>query len=163
MPQPSTHYLVAQNALMAEALPLWNSFGQYLGFGSFGPDLFYLNDGKISDIIHGDNSFDYFCAMLNFIKENYVAGTENEKKLKSFAYGWYSHVVTDCVIHPYVYRKTRDNWKTHPEITFTAHKLFEAFIDIKIQDIQGLTEPLVPNVKCSSPSAGICLTLKWHL
>jgi len=106
MPKQETHYLVIKEAMEQVAAHLWEKYNNFAGFGSFSPDLFYvlLSDHiphlrfsstpryeKVSDAIHGDGSLDFYCSMLDDIKHT---GQPMHDKLKAFAYGFYSHVVT---------------------------------------------------------------------
>lgn len=144
MSQPNTHYLVIEEALKNHPSSLWQGNSNFAGFGSFGPDLFYLlgippvihsrkypqDYTKVSDVMHHEASLDFFCSMLDDIK-NRIKDTDKETtdKLKAFAYGYYSHAVTDSVFHPYVYRRTGDNWAEHFTPEYNGHKKLEALID----------------------------------
>lgn len=154
MPQPITHYLVIEEALRDTAPEIWEKKSNFAGFGSFGPDLFYVKDvllsrldladnyDFLSDGLHAERAFDFFCTMLNTAKA--TASTDMEVAEKQLAYllGYYAHVITDCVIHPYVYRHTHDHWKYHkPEENYSAHKRTEALIDCYILNEKGKNNP----------------------
>jgi len=132
------------------------NYKPYFGLGSSAPDLFYLDfslsnkinsgisflnamlrkndfikqDSKvISDAIHGDQSFDVFCHMLNEAKKTLSIDSVAAKKKLAFAIGFYGHVIGDCIIHPYVYRKTGDHWATKDFTNEAGHKIFECRVD----------------------------------
>ena len=138
MPQPVTHNFVCQQAIVQSLLGqrFWDSYGNFAGFGSFSPDLFYIEAftagksdyGHAADDIHKDGSFDCYCCMLDAMK-GLEASSEKCSKLKAFAYGFYAHIVTDCIFHPFVYRMSGDDWLTHPDVQYAAHKTLEARID----------------------------------
>ena len=143
MAHPITHYLVIKNAMISNKNEsLWSSYSNYAAFGSFTPDVFYLKDvgylaftdkydySKISDYIHWDGSLDLYCYFLDYIKENYELNTHIFLKLKAFSYGFYSHIITDSIFHPYISRKTKDHWKKHePVKNYVEHKYLESLID----------------------------------
>ncbi|MDR7866515.1 MAG: zinc dependent phospholipase C family protein [Sporomusaceae bacterium] len=135
-----THYLVCKDAIKRLDPIFWREYSNFVGFGSFGPDLFYVKDvfiskaiksfsyKKVSDEMHWDGTLDCFCAMLDYIKAS-AAPADVIGKMKAFAYGFYGHVVTDCVFHPFVYRSTCDHWRNHPEDEYKDHKNFEGMVD----------------------------------
>ena len=84
---------------------------------------------ELSNAIHGDKTFDMFCYMLDIAKQNKKDNLLKAKKQFCFALGFYSHVIADCVIHPYVYRNTKDHWATSSFIHESKHKIFEARLD----------------------------------
>lgn len=161
MPQPATHYLVTRFSIPKQYYNLWDKYKSYFGLGSSLPDLFYfptvpiVADGSIvdalknkiqyhdinwtemADMIHADKSYDLFCRMLDYAKAIQSAEPENtDKYLKLFAvaFGFYNHVVADCIFHPYVYRSTGDFWNTTDFIDELQHKKQEAYIDGKIYE-----------------------------
>ena len=142
MPQPNTHFLVIKDSMSESTPDLWAKYNNFAGFGSFGPDLFYLlgvphvpglkrkysgNYSTVSDVLHWEASLDFFCEMMDYIKN--AEDDAKRDKLKAFAYGYYSHVVADAVIHPFVYMATQDHWRDHPTTQFNRHKRLEAVID----------------------------------
>ena len=148
MPQPITHYLVIKNALRNTKKDVWKEFANVAGFGSFGPDLFYMKDigyfglfgysyMEISDIMHWEGSLDIYCAFMDYIKKECANDRNKLAKLLAFAYGYYSHVITDLVFHPWVYRFSGDHWLHHWDIddpgdnkdNYLEHKRLEAAID----------------------------------
>jgi len=153
MPQPITHFLVIKNAMRDTLKNVWKSYGNFAGLGSFGPDLFYMKDvgyysneilkkffsifsdtsfsyDKISDIMHWEGSLELFCSFLDYIAEMKHLSRNERDKLRAFAYGYYSHVITDAIFHPYVYRYTKDHWKTHDSSeNYLKHKKLESTID----------------------------------
>ena len=155
MPQPNAHYLVIEESLSRDLESLLQNHANYAGFGSFGPDLFYVKDavhlGKfarthpldyaiVSDIMHWEGSFDFYCSMLDYIKN--LDDAEKKDKLKAFAYGYYSHVVADSVFHPFVYRESEDNWRKHNKrSTFHNHKKIESIIDTYLLQERRNTDP----------------------
>jgi hypothetical protein len=137
--QPLTHYFVAKNALVDTASDLIRAYETYLGFGSFGPDLFYLTKhGGYADMIHADGSLDAFCVMLDMVKNNWNVNYDAAGKQLAFAMGFYAHVITDCVFHPYVYRLSQDYWAVpkpeHLAKYENMHKVVEAVIDHHLLD-----------------------------
>ncbi|MDR3591260.1 MAG: zinc dependent phospholipase C family protein [Negativicutes bacterium] len=180
MPQPITHYLVVEEAMLKASPPLWKRYGNYAGFGSFGPDLFYVKDifrrylnpglnwDEVSDIQHRDRSLDFFFAMLDAIKDGCEDASAEGDKLLTFAVGYYSHVITDCIIHPFVYRRSRDHWRYHqPAAGYRAHKRLEAMIDVDILAYKGreIPAPELFRVQCDdSLSKGLLdADLVWLL
>ncbi len=150
MPQPITHYLVIEEALRNAAPEIWAEKGNFAGFGSFGPDLFYVKDvilskfnpaddyEFLSDGLHAEKSFDFLCTMLDIAKTAVRVNREAAEKQLAYVLGYYAHVITDCVIHPYIYRHTHDHWKYHkPEKNYNAHKRTEALIDCHILNEKG--------------------------
>ncbi|HWR40003.1 MAG TPA: zinc dependent phospholipase C family protein [Patescibacteria group bacterium] len=174
MPQPITHYLVIEEALTDAARNLWEKYRNFAAFGSFGPDLFYVKDvllarfdpkqnyEALSDALHGDGSFDLFCALLDQAKDNQRRDPEAAGKQLAFALGYYSHVLTDCILHPYVYRRTQDHWKYHvPKEDYTAHKKLEAMIDCHILKEKHRKEavPDASAVRCRQENNGDLLDM----
>jgi len=145
MPQPLTHFFVASDGAQRACPDLWSEHSNVIALGSFGPDLFYIKDlvtnrimnmsmsnewEALSDAFHRCNSFTLFTWLLDNIKDRYSEDYIEQRLLKAFAYGYYSHVVTDCLIHPFVYRITQDDWTRHlPETNYKAHKELETQID----------------------------------
>lgn len=132
--QPITHFLVAKKAL--EPLPIIQGYDSQLAFGSFSPDLFYLLSAykEYADTIHASGSFVAFCTMLDVAKKTFFCNEEIAKKQVAFALGFYAHVITDCVFHPYVYRSSLDHWAKHDPIFELRHKKLEASIDQIVQE-----------------------------
>lgn len=146
MPQPATHYLVTRRAIPREHWgKWWDKYKPYFGLGSSAPDLFYfplvpnLHDIRrdidwesIANPLHSSNSYDMFCSLLNLSKKQKIEGLKETEKQFAFAVGYYCHVVTDCIFHPYVYRSTGDHWNTVDKIPELQHKKQELFIDTAI-------------------------------
>lgn len=162
MPQSVTHYLVCEAAFQSVLPKLWHSYANFAGFGCFGPDLFYISDifkneighnhsyPEVADAIHWNAAFDCFSAMLDYIKAN-NGDSVKFNKMKAFAYGFCSHVVTDCIFHPYVYRATGDHWLDHPATDYDKHKHLEALMDSYLLDKKMKRSPgyrFNPQVKC---------------
>ncbi len=140
MPHPNTHLLALEDAVKLAGIDLGN-FQNFASLGAFGPDLFYLlgrfpefaskypskYGWDVSNILHWEQPLNFFCSMLNHIKEQ--DDPEVKQKLKAFAYGYYSHVVTDAVMHPLIYMSTGDHWEKHPRLSYDKHKRLEAMID----------------------------------
>ncbi|GEM_PF-2303642 len=161
MPQPITHYLVCEKSFKNILPGLWHEYQGYAGLGSYGPDFFYSKGMvteeyfirvrksisqirenvaasnykyvELSDLLHWEGSKDFFCYMLDSIKLNF-SNVSTRNKLKTFAYGYYSHVVTDCIFHPFIYRQSRDHWITHPAENYREHKVIETLIDLFLLD-----------------------------
>lgn len=134
MCQPITHYLVAKKGL--ENVSQLNGLEAQLALGSFGPDLFYLLSGygELADAIHSKGSFQAFCKMLDIAKETFKVNEMSAQKQLAFALGFYAHVITDCVYHPYVYRRSLDHWAQKDTAFEMLHKRVEAAIDQIIQE-----------------------------
>lgn len=149
MPQPATHYLVMRKSIPEKFYTdWWDKYKQYFGLGSLAPDLFYFpmlekfglsnvqvrNDlswENLANPLHSNGSYDMFCTLLEIAKSN----KENEnvgKKQLAFAIGYYSHVVTDCIFHPYIYRATEDYWFKTDCNAELKHKKHEVIIDDNI-------------------------------
>lgn len=164
MSQPVTHYLVTQDAMERIIPALWQRYSNYAGFGSFSPDMFYVKDviqskitrdggyEVISDKIHASGSLIFFVRVLDRIKQLYPIGTPEYDKARAFVYGFYSHVLADCVFHPYVYRFTQDHWKFHDSSeAYDAHKKLESLIDNCILSVKGMGhEDFCPKVGCGA-------------
>lgn len=165
MPQPITHYQVVKQAMETAAPQLWTAYSNYAGFGSFGPDLYYIKDlalryvdqhldyDKLADTMHAEKSMDFFCSMLGIVKQNWNVDYETAGKQLAYAIGYYAHVITDCLFHPYVYRKSNDHWKYHDPKEFeNVHKKVEAIIDHHIMQANGITDQNLSyfNVNCDS-------------
>jgi hypothetical protein len=164
MSQPVTHYLITQDAMQKILPGLWQQYSDYAGFGSFSPDMFYVKDlikskitrdggfGIISDIIHAVNSRTFFTRVLERIKKLYSPGTAEYDKARAFTYGFYSHVIADCIFHPYVYRFTQDHWKFHDSTeAYNAHKKLESLIDNCMLAVKGMGhEDFCPKVGCGA-------------
>lgn len=136
MPQPATHYLAARFSIPKAQYTLWDDYKPYFSLGSAAPDFFYYpavpksveNPSNISweelaNPLHSNGSYDMFCTLLDLAKE------AKNRKMFAFAYGYYCHVVTDCIFHPYVYRSTGDYWNTSDFTNETRHKYQELTID----------------------------------
>ena len=131
MPQPATHYWVVRRAIPKYDITgeinyweeWWDKYKAYFGLGTAAPDLFYFPlmpnvtttfsdfywDG-IADLLHHAGSYDVFCELLNCAKNMKNTSPNESNKLFAFAFGYYCHVITDCIFHPYVYRSTGDHW-----------------------------------------------------
>ncbi|MGA2296309.1 MAG: zinc dependent phospholipase C family protein [FCB group bacterium] len=140
MPQPITHYLVIKNSLNNSLKDLWDTNNNFASLGSFGPDLFYTKDilnsnsnkeyGLVSDVMHWEASYTFFCFMLDYIKKVIIDNPPIQNKMKAFVYGYYSHVLTDVIFHPFIYRITGDHWRLHNILENELnHKKLEAKID----------------------------------
>lgn len=138
MSQAGTHMIVAVEG-SSQKPELNRDYSHFLVLGSMGgPDLFYFSGvphimdffkrryehdySRIADIIHEDKTLDYFCSMLDFIKKT---PSEIQNKLKAFAYGFYSHVVTDAIVHPFVYFFSGDHPTQHSDSQLIGHKHIE--------------------------------------
>lgn len=136
MPQPITHMFICEQGMRGSAAGagLWSAYPNFARFGSFGPDLFYIRGAgfdseytRAADIMHGEATLPFYCAMLDRIKT--VDDPARVSLMKAFAYGFYSHVAADVVFHPFVYRRVGDHWLEHPEDQYVAHKNIECLID----------------------------------
>lgn len=161
MPQPITHYLVCKNAMATCAGSLWERSSNFAGLGSFAPDLFFIREGGFNleyrngaTEVHREASYDCYCVMLDYIKANKAkVSSQQYSNMKAFAYGFYSHVVTDSIFHPFIYRKSLDDWMRHPEKNYNQHKAIEAMIDNYIISNSNKEDPnfrFDPKVDCSS-------------
>ncbi len=152
MPQPATHYLVVRKSIPEVYWEDWwnDTYKKYFGLGSLAPDLFYfpampkaligadirkdLSWDNISAPLHSERSYDMFCSLLEISKRSKLNATSGEEmisanKQMAFSFGYYTHVVTDCIFHPYVYRSTGDYWHTKNDVTENSHKKQELYID----------------------------------
>lgn len=157
MPQPATHYWVSKIALANAAddsfKHFFENYKNYIALGTSAPDLFYFPlmptvhtscknffwEG-IADLIHHGRTYDLFCDLLDQAKHLKVTRNnyQNGEKLLALAFGFYCHVVTDCIFHPYVYRSTDDDWATgagsiKESMHEYEHKYQEFLIDEGIQ------------------------------
>lgn len=143
VPQPATHYLVMRRAIPREYwISWWDQYKPYFGLGSSAPDLFYfplmpksipINSDiawdATANLLHSCRSYDMFCLLLAKAKQyKRVNGLDAEKQF-SFAIGYYCHVITDCIFHPYVYRSSGDHWSTSDFSHELLHKAQELAID----------------------------------
>lgn len=129
MPQPATHYWVSKISLFDsdnnKFKDFFTKYKNYIALGTSAPDLFYFplmptikTDCKnfywngIADLIHHGRTYDLFCELLDEAKKLKYTNKEDSEKLLAFAVGFYCHVITDCIFHPYVYRSTDDDWST---------------------------------------------------
>ena len=91
---------------------------------------------NLADAIHGDQSFQVFLNMMSGAASDINSDDElvqrRAKKQIAFAMGFYAHVITDCVIHPLVYRIADDHWLEHPEPGYSQHKTVEASLDYNL-------------------------------
>jgi hypothetical protein len=134
MPQPIIHVLVCQAALKKSLPELWTRSSRFAAFGSLAPDLFYAMAAEqntyanLANAIHHGGTHEVFCYLLDYIKQQSIHKSRTGK-WKAFAYGFYCHVITDCVFHPYVYRETHDHWLHHSPQQYEAHRKLEAKMD----------------------------------
>ncbi|WP_162143544.1 zinc dependent phospholipase C family protein [Anaeroarcus burkinensis] len=156
MCQPITHYLVAKKGL--ENVTQLNGLDSQVALGSFGPDLFYLLSGygEFADAIHANGSFQAFCKMLDIAKATFAFNEASAQKQLAFALGFYAHVITDCVYHPYVYRRSLDHWAQKDTAFEMMHKQVEAAIDQIIQE-EIIGTQLVP------PDPNVCVGINGLL
>ena len=141
MPQNITHYLVIKESMKSTTDDLWNNFLNYAVFGSVMPDMFFMHEIQppnyrgynytfLSDIIHWEGTLDLYCSILEIIKRQYRYSNDEFSKLRSFTYGYISHVVSDIIFHPYIYRFSGDHWKFHNDCDkYIDHKNLELQID----------------------------------
>lgn len=115
MCQPHGHFLIAHSA-MTKALPaIAEAYPGHISFGCQGPDMFYtLMAGKwgyedVADVIHSCNSLVFFSSLMNQIK-SYEPESREHQAGRAYAYSFYSHVIADCIFHPYVNRLADNNW-----------------------------------------------------
>ena len=162
MPQPATHYWVTKIAIADSDNPtfkdFFNKYKNYIALGTSAPDLFYFplmptikTNCKnfywngIADLIHHGRTYDLFCELLDEAKSMKSDKTVAEKaeQLLAFTFGFYCHVVADCIFHPYVYRSSNDDWATgagsflsNPEenIAEYTHKYQEFLIDAGVKE-----------------------------
>ncbi len=116
---------------------------------------------NLADAIHSEQSFQVFLNMVSGAAPNIHSDDElvqrRAKKQIAFAMGFYAHVITDCIIHPLVYRIAPDHWLEHPEPGYSQHKIVEASLDFKLlqeasgnpgQEAQGFV------IQCAEPGNG---------
>ncbi len=175
MPGPPAHDVMMEEA--SKGRPFWKSHSQEAVYGSTGPDAlyfegsvphfkdirFYLKNfrliGKpyeqVANVMHWEGSFEFFCTLLDYIKK---APPEKQNKLRAFAYGYFSHVIADCLFHPNVYRVTGDHPRYHPFKTRIAHRLFESWLDTYlIREKKGIIPSQLAYdelVSCHEPNSG---------
>ena len=158
MPQPIAHYWVIENSLndlsSQSRAGLWNEYQNQAVLGSIFPDLMYMsgvpqvagmtrkgpkvNHSNISNIMHWDGFLDFYCAMLDYIKQ--LSESDTKDKLKAFSFGVASHFAADAEAHPRVYSITGDNPFSHkPDENYTRHKELESLLDIFIIGRRGET------------------------
>ncbi len=154
MPQPATHYLIARGSIPEDHHKTWwDIYKPEFALGSSAPDLFYFPTigkfmpqgvsvaadtpwGHWASRLHHEKSFDMFCSLLDQARDRRINGAgkdsndkEVAKKQFAFAFGYYSHVIADCIFHPYVYRETKDHWCQSSLKAKIAHPAYESLID----------------------------------
>ncbi len=158
MPQPIAHYWVIENALNdlsnQNRSKLWYNYRNYSVFGSILPDLMYMSGvpqvgwmttkgpavdySHISEVMHWDGFLDFYCAMLDYIKQ--LPEDKTKDKLKAFSFGVASHYAADADVHPRVYSTTGDHPFSHePDKSYIKHKESESLQDIVIVGKRGET------------------------
>lgn len=152
MPQPATHYLVVRRAIPEKYWKDWwnDSYKRYFGLGTATPDLFYFPTvpkivkdirkdiawDEIAGVLHSNRSYDMFCALLDIAKSNKLQDTSlDTNKQFAFAVGYYAHVITDCIFHPYIFRNTEDLWCTKNFKNELDHKNREYLLDQSLYEL----------------------------
>ncbi len=149
MPQPLTHYLVLRRAIPEKYWSSWwiPEYKNYFALGTAAPDIFYfptvpkivknIRDdiawNEIANPLHSNGSYDLFCTLLDVAKLSKNRNSKLANKFFAFAIGYYAHVITDCIFHPYVYRNTDDLWCTTDFSNELSHKKFEYLIDCSLR------------------------------
>lgn len=67
--------------------------------------------------------------MLDHVKANFM--TEKKDRIKAYIYGYYSHVISDCVFHPFIYRYSGDHGLVHSQESISDHKAYIESADRK--------------------------------
>ena len=146
LPQPATHYLITRSSIPEHSwADWWDKYKTYFGLGSSAPDLFYfpltsknsradISWKNLANPLHHESSYDMFCTLLDIARQSRVNNDEEAvaEKRFAFAFGYYSHVIADCIFHPYVYRSTSDHWHVPQSVGSWAHKAYELDIDTGI-------------------------------
>lgn len=156
MPQPIAHYWVIENSLNdlsnQSRARLWHYYRNYAVLGSIFPDLMYMSGiprlgwmtrkghsvdyTHVSDIMHWEGFLDFYCSMLDYIKQ--LPEGETKDKLKAFSFGVASHYAADADAHPRVYSTTGDHPFFHDEEeNYTKHKESESLQDIVLVGKRG--------------------------
>ncbi len=115
---------------------------KYAKGGVVGPDMFYFNDKRYTDIAHYCWSGDLAKKMLEMAKK------EGDPKKIAFAYGWMIHVVSDSIGHPWVNSLAGGEYDPNNATIKKNHSHIEQSIDKKnyIEHAKKLTDPITGEV-----------------
>ena len=118
MSQPIGHLLMTACAMNRIRPDLLNTYPNFIALGALGPDWFYtalggMNGyGEISDELHRSGSSIMYQSMLELAKEHrYSDRLQEYEETISFAHGFISHVIADCIFHPFVNRRANNAWE----------------------------------------------------
>lgn len=187
MPQAGTHYLIARMAIpLACRNTWWASYKPYVGLGANGPDMFssplilrcitkksdsFNFDGTVpwgpmANAVHQWRSYDMFCLLLSSAKGRWLAATTEAERIgaekrRAFSFGYYCHVITDCIFHPYVngsigagwpdsqafipqWRHRRQEWELDRAVMAAYYSVDRiGHMDIRCEDEPGVLSPVV--------------------
>ncbi len=112
---------------------------KYAKGGAVGPDMFYFNNKRYSDIAHYCSPGDLARKILEMAKK------DGDPKKIAFAYGWIIHVVTDSIGHPWVNRLAGGAYDPENSEIKRTHIHIEQSIDKKnfIEHAKKLKEPII--------------------
>jgi hypothetical protein len=111
---------------------------KYAKGGVVGPDMFYFNDKRYSDIAHYCKPGDLAKRMLEMAKK------DGDPKKIAFAYGWMIHVVSDSIGHPWVNNLAGGDYDPKNATIKKNHSHIEQSIDKRnyIEHAKKLTDPI---------------------
>lgn len=131
MPGFKTHYFFGQSANVAVN---WKYEAAY-NIGAQGPDIFFYHvpsylmyKKNIGSRIHRENVMAFFQAL--FTARCALKSRKNRQIADAYINGFMSHYILDCIIHPYIYYRTRG--KDEPgegSYGFGIHVFLETDID----------------------------------
>lgn len=131
MPQAFGHFLIGHAAINLINSDIAQAYVGHINFGTQGPDLFYITgQNELADKIHENGTLDFYSGLLERTLLFDVNGREHQA-LRAYAHAFYSHVVADCVFHPFVNRLADNNWAktSNTELGTTNHQAIETLID----------------------------------
>lgn len=131
MSQTFGHFLIGHAAVSLVNSDLAHAYVGHINFGTQGPDLFYITgQSEFADQIHGDGTLAFYSNLLEKTLD-YDPDSREHQAIRAYAHGFYSHVIADCVFHPFVNRLGDNNWAktSDTKVGTTNHKAIETLID----------------------------------
>ncbi|MBM3212615.1 zinc dependent phospholipase C family protein, partial [Candidatus Poribacteria bacterium] len=115
---------------------------KYAKGGVVGPDMFYFNNKRYSDIAH-------YCSPADLAKKILeMAKIDGDPQKIAFAYGWMIHVATDPIGHPWVNSLAGGEYDPNNAAIKKQHSHIEQSIDKKnyIEHAKKMTDPITGEV-----------------
>ncbi len=137
MPREITHWKILEDSVCnIKQEDLKHALNANLDFcyiGAIFHDIFFYGQkdfSTVSDVIHGTKGEDTFKIMKIFTEDS-KEGINDQ--LLSFIYGLYSHIITDCKFHPFIYHFTGDYYsssKVNRSLAELRHRQIETLLDL---------------------------------